>query len=38
MFYQKKVFFIVNNIKVDKDSFKNKEELINTAFKKDFLN
>ena len=29
--------FIVNNIKVDKISFKNKEELINTAFKKGFL-
>ncbi len=28
--------FIVNNIKVNKDSFKNKEELINIAFKKGF--
>ena len=33
----KESIFIVNNIKVDKDSFKNKEELINTAFKKGFL-
>ena len=28
--------FTVNNIQVNKDSFKNKEELINTAFKKGF--
>ena len=32
----KESIFIVNNIKVDKDSFKNKEELINTAYKKGF--
>ena len=28
--------FTVNNIEVNKDSFKNKEELINIAFKKGF--
>ena len=36
MFYVMKVFFTVNNIQVDKNIYKNKEELINIAFKKGF--
>ena len=36
MFYPWKAFFTVNNIKIDKNAFKNKEELINLAFREGF--
>ena len=36
MFYVVKSIFTVNNIQVNKNTFKNKEELINIAFKKGF--
>ena len=36
MFYPNESIFTVNNIKINKNAFKNKEELINLAFREGF--
>ena len=36
MFYPMRASFTVNNIQINKNDYKNKDELINIAFKKGF--